>query len=119
MIDFIKKLFAAPPPQIYGEAQRDLIAGISMPRSRHWAEVRDKFLQDHPRCEVTGSRIDLEVHHIVPFHLVPALELRESNLIVLTREIHFFVGHLCNWKSYNPTCVDDVLAWRKKIEKRP
>jgi len=119
MFDFLKRLFAEPSQIVMGETNRDLVAGISIARSRHWPSVREKFLNDHPVCEVTGSRQNLEVHHIMPFHLVPALELAESNLITLTRDVHFLFGHLGDWRSYNPSCVRDVIEWRKKIKLRP
>lgn len=51
-----------------------------------------------------GGRDRLEVHHIRPFHLYPALELDPANFVTLCealRECHLQVGHLGNWFDWN------------------
>lgn len=66
----------------------------STPRSPLWRTVRAKFICDgHDTCLVCGTKIDLNVHHVVPFHERPDLELDHSNLVTLCREHHFTIGH--------------------------
>ena len=57
-----------------------------------------------------GATTFLEVHHIRPFHLFPALELDPTNFITLCEgreECHFNVGHLRNCATYNPHLLND------------
>ena len=96
----------------------------SAPRSPMWPKVRATHLKAHPVCEVCGHNLDLEVHHIMPYHLKPELELSPDNLITLgtkcpTGNHHFFFGHLGSWQSYNKDVVADAAAWRKKMKERP
>ncbi len=92
-------------------------------RSLDWPKVRDKFLREHPACALCGKKDDpkdpLEVHHIVPFHMEPAMELDETNLITLCRPHHLLAGHLMAWKSYNRNVRNDCEVWRAKIQSRP
>ena len=74
-------------------------------RSPHWDSVRKTFIQAHPSCEACGSLKKLQVHHILPFHLCPELELDTSNLITLcmdNNECHLEIGHGGSFKSFNP-----------------
>lgn len=94
-------------------------------RSGHWETLRKQFLVTHPNCRVCGGVKKLEVHHIKPFHLHPALELDESNLITLCENFkdgvncHLLFGHLGNFKSVNDTVVHDAMSWSEKIKGRP
>lgn len=88
-------------------------------RSGQWPKVRKEHLLIEPGCAVCGKKDDVEVHHVLPFHKEPALELDPDNLITLCRDHHFFVGHLLSWKSWNVDVRKDSKAWRKKIEERP
>lgn len=53
-----------------------------------------------------GGISNLEVHHIVPFHITPSLELEDTNLITLCEAIfkqcHLKQGHLGDWHKVNP-----------------
>src|SRR5208337_4177088 len=75
-------------------------------RSDKWPEVRAAHLKTEGWCRYCGGSLDLEVHHIHPFHLVPAQELDPANLITLCErmgiECHLHAGHLGNWKNFNP-----------------
>lgn len=74
-------------------------------RSPRWDSVRKTFIQTHPFCEACGSLKKLQVHHILPFHLHPELELDISNLITLCmdkNECHLEIGHGGSFKSFNP-----------------
>jgi hypothetical protein len=88
------------------------------PRSPKWAAVRDRFVKRHPFCAASGTTLLLEVHHVVPYHERPDLELDESNLIVLSRPYHFLVGHLMDWGSSNPNVREDAAAWLAKVRGR-
>jgi len=97
-----------PPQELFGD------------RSPQWRKVRDDFIKKQPRCQVCGTNDELNVHHIVPFHLDESLELEESNLITLCNKngCHFSFGHLYNWKSYNPDIIKDVGYFREKVINR-
>jgi 5-methylcytosine-specific restriction protein A len=80
-------------------------------RSSGWKEVRDDFLRKNPTCAACGETENLQVHHIVPFHLKPELELIETNLITLCmnkNECHLEIGHGDSWKCYNPNVKEDA-----------
>lgn len=97
----------------------DLSPEAFTPRSSAWGSIRDLFVKENPSCAVCGRRNDVEVHHVLPVHLYPDWELVWSNLVTLCPRCHLFVGHLGNYQSYNPRCLDDVKAWRKKFANRP
>jgi len=89
-------------------------------RSSRWRGVRKKHLVISPTCAVCGSKRSLEVHHIVPFHIDPSLELNVSNLLTLCDGLwglncHFVFGHLRNWRKVNHSVVNDSSHWRKKF----
>lgn len=90
-------------------------------RSSKWAKVRETHLKANPTCACCGGKEKLEVHHIQPFHLRPELELEPSNLITLCESgkhglnCHLLMGHLGNWKTWNPFARIDAAAWRAKL----
>ena len=90
-------------------------------RSGHWPTVRKHHLEAHPACEVCGhSGEKVNVHHKLPFHLHPQLELDPSNLITLCEDegfvnCHLFVGHLGNFHGYNPDVETDAVEWKDKL----
>lgn len=93
-------------------------------RSNQWPKVREAHLELHPVCELCGGKKKLQVHHKLPFHLHPQLELDPTNLITLCEGIgsvncHLFFGHLGNFKSYNANVVDDSKEWNTKMANRP
>ena len=94
-------------------------------RSKKWRKVRQAHLKKYPQCVVCGSRDKKrnQVHHIIPFHIKPELELDESNLITLCessrKNCHFQFGHLYSWRSYNTDVVKDTKIWHIKIQNRP
>jgi len=88
-------------------------------RSNHWPTVRKHFL-DGKSCAVCGGTKKLEVHHKVPFHLDQALELDPRNLIVLCEgahdvNCHLFIGHLGNFKGFNPDVESDSKMFARKL----
>lgn len=105
---------------------KDKIAGkipSGKKRSPLWPEVRRQWLEKNPRCEVCLGFDKLEVHHIVPFHKNPALELNPNNLITLCESwrlginCHLAIGHLGNFRNENFSVIDDAAFWRTKLGK--
>ncbi|MAE50088.1 hypothetical protein CMI48_05070 [Candidatus Pacearchaeota archaeon] len=94
-------------------------------RSSKWRKVRKAFLKENPRCSVCGSTKKIEVHHVVPFYLIPDLELRSDNLATLCENkkyginCHLLVGHLGNYRRINANVEHDIFIWRMKIGKHP
>ena len=94
-------------------------------RSSRWRQVRAKFLEKYPNSAVCGGRKTIEIHHILPFHIYPDMELEERNLITLCESgmngivCHRAIGHLGNYQSYNKNVVMDAKLWREKISQRP
>lgn len=106
----------------------DILKGkhpISAKRSGSWPTVRKHHLESHPNCAVCGGCDKIDVHHLLPFHLHPELELDAANLITLCESkknglnCHLWFGHLGNYKSFNASAVTDSLLWKEKMEKRP
>jgi 5-methylcytosine-specific restriction protein A len=101
-------LFRKPDPGL-------VAAGV--PRSGKWPAVRAAHLKAHPECEACGRRDALEVHHVQPFHVVPARECDPTNLMTLCGDpCHIVHGHVMAWARYNPTARTDVRAYRASLE---
>lgn len=89
-------------------------------RAPQWKNVRKNFLAQNKKCSACGSSNDLEVHHIIPVHINPHLELDTSNLIVLcSKSCHLLIGHLMDWKSWNIDVINDCKNLSSKISDRP
>lgn len=84
-------------------------------RSPKWSSLRDRFTKEKKRCAISGLETDLEVHHVKPFHLFPDLELEWDNLCLLTRPIHYLVGHCCKWSYYNARFPQHLDQWRENV----
>jgi len=104
---------------------KDAIQGkvpLSLKRSDHWPTVRKNHLLVQPTCVLCGGTDKLNVHHILPFHLHPDLELNPSNLITLCESLkhgvncHLLFGYLGNFKNVNPSVVADVGIWAAKLK---
>jgi hypothetical protein len=84
-------------------------------RSGKWPAVAKAHLANHPACEACGATKLLNVHHKLPFHEHPELELDWTNLITLcespSHNCHLIFGHLLSWKSWNV----DVVARREAV----
>lgn len=99
---------------------REIAKNHGTERSPHWNAVRKEFLEKNPTCAVCDKkRKGLNVHHIVPFHVDPSIELEEENLITLCRKHHFTFGHLGWWKSWNEKVIEDCIEWYLKYKNRP
>lgn len=89
-----------------------LVYLATIPRSPKWPAVEHKHLKEQPFCKYCGHILNLQVHHIKPFHLYPELELDDNNLITLCMEpslrCHLIQGHLGSWFKYNPNIVKEA-----------
>jgi hypothetical protein len=93
MIDFIKLLSPKSLPK----------------RSAKWNSIERKYLELHPFCSSCKTTINLNVHHILPFHLFPEFELDMNNLLTLCRICHFLWGHGKDWKAYEPNVLNIIV----------
>lgn len=97
----------------------------TIPRSPKWPAVRRKWLKLNPVCEVCNRKTKLEVHHIIPFHLKPELELDENNFITLCENpaafCHYIIGHCAiSWLKYDPYVVHNAAVIKiMRLEARP
>jgi hypothetical protein len=92
-------------------------------RSGQWHKVEKEHLEKEPACQWCGATTRLQVHHIAPFHLAPALELDPKNLITLCEEggylnCHLFHGHNGDWKSFNEEVREQCEAHRQDPERQ-
>lgn len=103
---------------------KDVIQGkadLGAKRSNQWPTTRKKHLVTNPFCAVCGGKEKIEVHHKVPFHTDPSLELEPSNLITLCESkshgvvCHLFIGHSGNYKKINENVDADAVYWSKKL----
>jgi len=91
-------------------------------RSSSWSTIRKAHLKDNPNCAVCESKKKVEVHHKVPFHISPGLELEKTNLVSLCEnnkygiKCHLLIGHLGNYKKFNDDLDIDIFTWHKKIK---
>lgn len=90
-------------------------------RSSRWRSVRRAHLKRHPRCAVCEGNKKIEVHHKVPFHVRPDLELVPSNLMTLCERkkyginCHQLIGHLGNYRRRNDEVEADARTWNGKL----
>lgn len=89
-------------------------------RSPKWSNVRKQHLEKFPCCAACGRCNKLEVHHKIPVHIDPSLELDPGNLMTLCDDpCHLVFGHLLNYKSYNKNVESDCSVYLKKVQNRP
>lgn len=91
-------------------------------RSSDWRKIRKEHLKKHPCCAVCGSSKKLNVHHILPYHICPDMELDPENLVTLCEggkykglNCHLLIGHLCSYRKTNPSVKSDVAEWNAKL----
>lgn len=91
------------------------------PRSPEWPRVRAAHLKVQPDCAVCGGTEQVEVHHIVPFHIDKTKELDPTNLITLcekpSHNCHFVFGHFWNWTNSNPQVQEDAIHLSQEARK--
>lgn len=90
-------------------------------RSPLWRAVRAKHLEQYPTCLGCGGTKKLEVHHIIPFHVAPDLELVPTNLMTLCRRkkfgihCHLLLGHFGSYRRFNINAREHARTWRYRI----
>lgn len=91
-------------------------------RSPKWPAFVKKLLKGKS-CACCGRTENLTGHHKKPFNLFPELELDPDNVLPLcegrTVNCHLAVGHLFNWRSYNPNVDADAEYIRQRVATRP
>lgn len=91
-------------------------------RSPLWPAKRRAHLKLQPSCAACGGRVYLQVHHKVPFHIDPKLELEPDNLITLceapSRLCHYRCGHSFDWAAFNPDVEADAALQLLRIQER-
>jgi len=104
----------------------DRVQGKAPPgakRSRTWRKTRKLHLKTHPRCMVCKGNRKIEVHHEIPFHIAPDQEENPDNLFTLCERkkyginCHLLIGHLGNYRRFNPNCKIDAVTWSMKLGK--
>lgn len=91
-------------------------------RSPEWKDTKTKHLKQYPACAVCGCTKNVEVHHIIPFHIAPDMELNPDNLLTLCEckkygiNCHLLIGHLGNYRRTNTTCRIDAVMWNMKLK---
>jgi len=90
-------------------------------RSSKWEKIRATHLERFPYCAICGRKTKVQVHHVVPFHIAPDLELEPKNLRTLCENkkhgitCHLLVGHVGNYRKANPSIDVDIATWRLKL----
>jgi len=93
-------------------------------RRTAWRLIRNEYIKNHPVCAVCECKKNLEVHHIIPIHIAPDLELEMLNLVTLCTSkkyglnCHLLIGHLGNFRRINPDVHNDIILWNRKIKNK-
>jgi hypothetical protein len=91
-------------------------------RSSQWRKARKAHLKANRACACCGSTKKVEVHHKIPFHFAPDLELDPDNLVSLCENkkyginCHLLLGHLGNYRRVNTTVDADVATWHVRLK---
>ena len=90
-------------------------------RSPEWRDVRNANIKKE--CECCGKKKtflkSLEIHHILPYHILQKDELNPLNFITACRDCHYLLCHLRDWKSWNKDIKKDAEYLLTKIKNRP
>lgn len=115
-----EKLEAVEPSDLDPEPEDS--GQLKAERSGKWRSVRAAHLEIQPRCLACDSTENLNVHHLVPFHVDPDRENDPSNLGTFCRDHHYSIAHdpdgdgpeLPSWSKYNKNAVEDAFKYRRK-----
>ena len=106
LLDKITSVKLAVRDRIQGRPMPPAPGGGEQARSPEWPRVRREHLAVEPTCQWCGGTASLDVHHLEPFHVDPALELDPTNLITLCEatglRCHLEIGHDDDWKNVVP-----------------
>lgn len=99
--------------------ERAILNHYGLKRSDQWPALRDEVIAEEGECQYCGATKLLQGHHIMPFHINPALELDKANVICLCmtpgEECHFVQGHKRNWLTYEPN-IREICAARQHLK---
>lgn len=95
-----------------------MVNAMAADRSGKWPAVRAAYWEAHPTCEACGAE-PVEIHHVHPFHLWPESELDPANLVALCDDCHRLIGHLGNYKAYNPLVREYAARFKAMVDARP
>ena len=91
-------------------------APVGANRSPQWGKLRDAHLIGK-RCLVCGGKKKLVLHHRIPFHIAPDLELDPTNWLPLCEagrfglNCHLLIGHHGRWESVNVNVDAEIAYW--------
>lgn len=89
------------PPGLF-EFDPELCLVTGERRNPNWTRLSQLWAKDHP-CVFTGqtaSEVRLVVHHIVPFHVRPDLEMDERNWLSVVEPWHLYACHAGNYQNW-------------------
>ncbi len=80
------------------------------PRHPKWPAAARRFLKRNPLCMFCGGTKEVVVHHAIPFHIRPDLEMDESLWRPCCElagvNCHLQIAHLGDWR-----------LWRKDLQR--
>jgi len=89
------------PVEAPGDPVFEVYGGeMSALHDAEWQKTRNEAVK--PCCDMCGASDELQVHHVLPWHLYQELRHEYTNLVTLCQPCHFRFGHGRNWQSYNP-----------------
>lgn len=81
-----------------------------------WARTRKEHLEREPACAACGRTKDLQVHHIVPYHVDRSRECDPANLVTVCADpCHLVFGHFLDFRKSNPNVREDCRRYREAI----
>lgn len=96
-------------------------AAAAAPRNKDWSKKSKEFLGLNPTCVACGG-VATVVHHKLPFHLYPELEMVPSNWRPMcegdTMNCHLHIGHSGDFSAYNINVDEDAALFRKRRKER-
>ena len=77
------------------------------------------------KCEWTGRKINLQVHHNIPVSVCPERAADQTNFTLLYAKVHFWVPHAGNYKWYVENFNEIVemqklmktIGWQERVIK--
>ena len=73
-----------------------------------WRQTRNEFIELQPRCQCCAREKNLQVHHVLPWHLFPSFRYDLNNLLTMCQACHLRLGHMNNWKKFNYRILTSV-----------
>mgnify|MGYP000930945999 CR=1 FL=1 len=81
-------------------------------------QAMEEYRKTHPVCEITGSKKNVQIHHIVPVWADPALAADPNNFIALSASshIHIIYGHDNNFGKKYVANVKEIAKKMRDIK---